>query len=109
IGPAAVTLLATQVFPAAGVGVAALLCLGGTLWFVAERRTEPAVARATGPVPSSERGRGVAAPRRVLLAPVYMLLGGMFVAVDLSTVSFAQHLGHKPLAGFILGTYALGS
>jgi MFS family permease len=33
----------------------------------------------------------------------------MFVSVDLSTVSFAQHLGHKPLAGFILGTYALGS
>jgi hypothetical protein len=33
----------------------------------------------------------------------------MFVAVDLSTVAFAQHFGHKPLAGFILGTYALGS
>jgi MFS family permease len=33
----------------------------------------------------------------------------MFVSIDLSTVSFAQHFGHKPLAGFILGTYALGS
>jgi MFS family permease len=40
---------------------------------------------------------------------VYMLLGAMFVSIDLSTVSFAQHFGHKPLAGFILGTYALGS
>jgi hypothetical protein len=40
---------------------------------------------------------------------VYVLLGAMFVSVDLSTVSFAQHFGHKPLAGFILGTYALGS
>ena len=37
------------------------------------------------------------------------VLGAMFVSVDLSTVSFAQHFGHKPLAGFILGTYALGS
>jgi predicted MFS family arabinose efflux permease len=109
IGPAAVTLLATQVFPAAGVGVAALLCLGGTLWFVAERRTEPAVARATGPVRRSERVRGIAAPGLVVLAPVYLLLGAMFVSVDLSTVSFAQHFGHKPLAGLILGTYALGS
>ncbi|HTX28684.1 MAG TPA: MFS transporter [Streptosporangiaceae bacterium] len=40
---------------------------------------------------------------------MYLLLGAMFVSVDLSTVSFAQHFGHKPLAGFILGTYALGS
>jgi len=44
-----------------------------------------------------------------VLAPVYLLLGAMFVSVDLSTVAFAQHFGHKPLAGFILGTYAFGS
>ena len=108
IGPAAVTLLATEVFPAAGVGVAALLCLGGTLWFAAQRRTEPAV-RAAGPVRQSRRAEGAPAPGLVVLAPVYLLLGAMFVSIDLSTVSFAQHFGHKPLAGFILGTYALGS
>jgi predicted MFS family arabinose efflux permease len=33
----------------------------------------------------------------------------MFVAVDLSTVAFATRFGHKALAGFILGAYALGS
>ena len=44
-----------------------------------------------------------------MLAPVYLLLGAMFVSIDLSTVAFAQHFGHKPLAGFILGTYAFGS
>jgi predicted MFS family arabinose efflux permease len=33
----------------------------------------------------------------------------MFISVDLSTVAFAAHAGHKPLAGFVLGTYALGS
>jgi MFS family permease len=44
-----------------------------------------------------------------VLVPVYVLLGAMFVSVDLSTVAFAQHAGHKPLAGFILGTYAFGS
>ncbi len=108
IGPAAVTLLATEVFPAAGVGVAAVLCLGGTLWFAAQRRTEPAV-RATGAVRQSRRAEGAPAPGLVVLAPVYLLLGAMFVSIDLSTVSFAQHFGHKPLAGFILGTYALGS
>jgi MFS family permease len=109
VGPAAVTLLATQVFPAAGVGVATLLCLGGTLWFLAERQTEPVVTRTAGPVQRRERARGAPAPGLVVLAPVYLLLGAMFVSIDLSTISFAQHFGHKPLAGFILGTYALGS
>jgi MFS family permease len=117
IGPAAVTLLATEVFPAAGVGVAALLCLAGTLWFLAQRRTEPAVVRAGRP-PDQPAGlarraarvrREAAAPGLVVLVPVYLLIGAMFVSIDLSTVSFAQHFGHKPLAGLILGTYALGS
>jgi MFS family permease len=119
IGPAAVTLLATEVFPAAGVGIAALLCVAGTLWFAAERGTEPVILRPEGPAGSphlrtsrvsrAARVRGAPAPGLVVLVPVYLLLGAMFVSVDLSTVAFAQQFGHKPLAGFILGTYALGS
>jgi MFS family permease len=67
------------------------------------------VTRTAGPVQRGERARGAPAPGLVVLAPVYFLLGAMFVSIDLSTISFAQHFGHKPLAGFILGTYALGS
>ena len=116
IGPAAVTLLATEILPASGVGVAALLCVLGTLWFAAQRGTEPVVVPPDWPVTRQPgqpgrpaRVRGAAAPGLVVLAPVYLLLGTMFVSIDLSTVAFAQHFGHKPLAGFILGTYALGS
>jgi len=119
IGPAAVTLLATEVFPASGVGVAALLCVTGTLWFAAQRGTEPVVVPPARPAPGRSghpgrlggvtRVRGAAAPGLVVLAPVYLLLGAMFVSIDLSTVAFAQDFGHKPLAGFILGTYAFGS
>jgi MFS family permease len=110
VGPAAVTLLATEVFPAAGVGTAALLCLAGTLWFVAQRSTEPAPMPVRGDgSPGPSRTRGAPAPGLVILVPVYLLLGAMFVSIDLSTVSFAQHFGHKPLAGLILGTYAFGS
>ncbi len=43
------------------------------------------------------------------MAPLYLSLGAMFASIDLSTVDFAQQQGHKPLAGFILGTYAFGS
>jgi MFS family permease len=112
VGPAAVTLLATQLFPASGVGAAALLCVAGSLWFAAQRGTEPAITPAPGQSRAlwgSGRVRGAPAPGLVVLAPVYLLLGAMFVAIDLSTVAFAQHFGHKPLAGFILGTYAFGS
>jgi MFS family permease len=121
VGPAAVTLLATEFVPASGVGVAALLCLLGTLWFAAQRGTEPVVVppdrpagrtgrpRRTGRAGRAGRTRGAAAPGLVVLAPVYLMLGAMFVSIDLSTVAFAQRFGHKPLAGFILGTYAFGS
>jgi len=109
VGPVAVTLLATEVYPASGIGVAAVLCLAGTLWFAAERATEPAVTPPEPGTGRTGRRRGAAATGLVVLTPVYLLLGAMFVSVDLSTVAFAQQFGHKPLAGFILGAYAFGS
>jgi MFS family permease len=125
IGPAAVTLLATQANPAAGVSCAALCALGGSLWFASQRSTEPplvadsrlAAPRPAEPSAASPRGRAafrgrraqLAAPSLVVLVPAYLFLGAMFVAIDLSTVAFATHFGHKSLAGLILGTYALGS
>jgi len=115
IGPASVTVLATQVHPAAGICTAAVLCLAGTLWFASQRETEPpAAAAAAHPAPPRSGGvtarqARLASPALAILMPVYLFLGAMFVTVDLSTVAFASHFGHKDLAGFILGTYALGS
>lgn len=123
IGPAAVTVLATQVHPAAGVVAAAIFALAGSLWFASQRSTEPPVTAAAGVgvgvggspaarrAPAADGGRRprLAAPGLVVLVPAYLFLGAMFVAVDLSTVAFATRLGHKALAGFILGCYALGS
>ena len=118
-GPAAVTLLATQVHPAAGVGCAAGCALAGSLWFASQRSTEPPVVTAatrhgaSGPASRRPTAGGrrsqLAAPGLVVLVPAYLFLGAMFVSVDLSTVAFATSFGHKPLAGFILGCYALGS
>jgi MFS family permease len=113
-----VTVLATEVYPAAGLFVATAACVAGVLWFVAQRATEPPVARpdplpAERMPPPARRAWGLrretAAPALIVLVPVYWFLGSMFVSVDLSTVAFAQHFGYKPLAGFVLGTYALGS
>jgi MFS family permease len=107
VGPAAVTLLATQVHPAAGVATAAICCLGGTLWFASQRGTEPPVKEVVHS--AGTKPRGLAAPGLVVLVPAYLFLGAMFVSVDLSTVDFAARAGYKPLAGVILGCYALGS
>jgi MFS family permease len=154
VGPVIVTVLATEVYPAAGLALATLLCVTGTLLFAAQRRTEPRpLARRPGPAPSAAaetpppplsapvaaapppsapspsaapraappaaapraalaawRGRFRApAPGLIVLVPVYWCLGVTFASVDLSTIAFAQEHGHKPLAGFLLGCYALGS
>jgi MFS family permease len=111
IGPAAVTLLATEVNPAAGVAVAMVACLTGTLLFAAQRCTEPPAGPARKPQPAAKTATAVRIPARglVTLVPVYLCLGAMFGTIDLSTVDFAQEHGHKPLAGFIIGAYALGS
>jgi len=108
LGPATVTILATELAPSAGIAVAVVLCVLGSLWFAAQRSTEPALASRPATSQSAPTGR-LAAPGLVVMMPAYMCLGAMFVCIDLSTVAFAQHFGHKPLAGFILGTYALGS
>jgi MFS family permease len=116
IGPAVVTLLATDVYPAAGVAAAMAACVAGTLWFAAQRRTEPApqpAGRVRGkrgkPASPGRAARSAAAPGLVTLVPVYWCLGAMFATIDLSTVAFAAEHGHKQVAGLALGLYALGS
>ena len=119
IGPALVTLLATQFIPASGIVAAIVLCIGGTVLFALQRRTEPALKPRPAPfAPASEppASAGVRMARIRLpaaglatLAPAFLLIGAMFSSIDLSTVAFASELGHRPVAGLILGTYALGS
>jgi len=112
VGPALVTLLATAVYPAAGVGAAMAMCVTGTLLFAAQRRTEPPV-RADPPPgsrPPPRRSRiWAAVPGLVTLVPVYGFLGAMFATIDLSTVAFAAEHGHISVAGLVLGAYAFGS
>ena len=126
LGPVIVTILATEVYPASGVAAAMLLCVTGTLLLAAQRGTEPAPRNrprpaaeplpvmAPAPVADAVAGAGPGrfrppAAGLTALAPIYWCLGVTFAAIDLSTIAFAQEHGHKPLAGLILGSYALGS
>jgi MFS family permease len=118
VGPAAVTLLATNVHPAAGICAAAIFCVIGTLWFAAQRDTQPALSPVASQPAAAQQSRPsavsakrfeLASPVLPVLMPVYVFLGAMLVTIDLSTVAFAAHFGHKALSGLILGAFALGS
>ena len=103
-GPALVTVLATQVLPVAGIVGAGVLAVAGSLMLAALRGTEPP-AQPGG----HAGGRAIAVPGMPAIMAVFAGLGAMFGTIDLSTVAFASQHHHKPLAGLILGTYALGS
>ncbi|MFI0350493.1 MFS transporter [Actinomadura sp. 9N407] len=105
-GPLIVTALATAVHPAAGLGTAASFTLVGCLLLAGQRGTEPPPR----PRPPGARARGVLGnPAMLVMIPVFLLLGVVFAAIDVSGVAFAEEEGHKAMAGVLLGCYALGS
>ena len=106
VGPILVTVLATAWHPVAGMGVAVVACVGGTLAFTAQRSTEPPVQ-----VRSRESGPRPAMPWRTVipLAVAAAALGTLFGAVEVATVAFAGEQGSEAYAGPLLALYALGS
>src|ERR1700733_9754141 len=74
VGPAAVTLLAAQVHPAAGVTCAALCALGGAPWVASQRSTEPAVVTVALEQASPSRRAAAVARRSRLAAPGLLVL-----------------------------------
>ncbi|WP_395659112.1 MFS transporter [Nocardioides sp.] len=106
LGPILVTVLATAVHPVAGIAVAVVACVGGTLAFCAQRATEPPAhprTGSTGPRPVMPW------PTVVPLAVVCAALGLLFGAAEVTTVAFADEQGHKALSGALLALWALGS
>ncbi|NYG55686.1 MFS transporter [Nocardioides perillae] len=106
LGPIVVTLLATTVSPAAGLGVAVVAGVGGGLAFAAQGATAPPVhARETG------APRGPRLPWRTFapLVVVSAMLGVLFGAAEVTTVAFAEEQGSQAWAGLLLALWALGS
>jgi len=106
LGPILVTVLATAWDPAAGLAVAVLACVVGTLAFCAQRSTEPPAHP-----PSRSGGHRPPMPWRTVvpLAVVSAALGVLFGAAEVATVAFAQEQGRQAYAGGLLALYALGS
>ena len=105
-GPILVTVLATAVHPAAGLGTALVTGLLGTLTLASQRSTEPpphprVVVRAH----RSRMPWATIAP----LALVSACIGVLFGSIEVTTVAFAEEVGNKTYAGPLLALYALGS
>ena len=106
IGPILVAVLATNISPVLGLGVAIVAGVGGSLAFAAQRDTEP-------PSHPHDRTGGARPPmpwRTVVpLALVCLMLGVLFGAAEVTTVAFADEQGHQGYAGGLLALWALGS
>jgi MFS family permease len=106
IGPTVATVLATQWHPWAGLGLALVTGVPGTLLLAAQRGSQP--------VP--HRGHHASGPRAdmpwppvIILAAVSFALGSMFAAAEVSTVAFSAEHHAKPYAGVLLACWAAGS
>ncbi len=106
IGPTIATVLATTWHPWAGLGLALVTGLVGSLALAAQRGTQPPPHRVT-----SESGPRPAMPWGpvIILGGVSMALGSMFAAAEVSTVAFSGEQHAKSYAGVLLALWALGS
>lgn len=106
LGPIIVTVLATAWHPVAGILVAVVACVSGTLWFTSQRGTEPPAHARTG----TSGPRALMPWRTVVpLAVVCAALGVLFGAAEVTTVAFADERGHKAVSGALLALWAFGS
>ncbi|WP_461030312.1 MFS transporter, partial [Streptomyces sparsus] len=104
-GPVLAAFLCVGLFPTAGTLTAAALLLVGTLWFAAQRRTEPPV--------SPREADGGRSPARIsgmpALLATFLCTGAVFGSMEVVTIAFADGLGLRSAAGVLLALQAGGS
>ncbi|MFJ4190458.1 MFS transporter [Kitasatospora sp. NPDC089509] len=121
-GPVLAMLLCTGLAPEAGLLTAGALGTTGALLFAAQRRTEPPLAgRSLAEPPMAGRssdgrssdGGKHGSPLRVpglrVLALTFLATGMVFGANEVTTVAYAESLGHRAAAGPLLALVAAGS
>ena len=108
IGPTVATVLATTWHPWAGLALALVSGLTGTLYLAAQRDTQPdphPPDRRRGAAPGPAMPWATVAP----LVVVSLALGSMFAAAEVTTVAFSGEQHAKSYAGVLLALWAMGS
>ena len=104
-GPLIVTVAATGIHPAAGVAVAGALTVIGCSTLAAQRRTEPVPRTRADGAP----GGSVVGPGMLVLITVFVIMGFVFTAIEITAVAFADSVGNRGAAGPLLSIFAFGS
>ena len=106
LGPIAVAVLATTWHPVAGLAIAIVACVAGTLVFSSQTGTAPHPhPRSTQTGPRPDMGWRAVIP----LAIVCAALGVLFGAAEVTTVAFAEEHHHTSMSGVLLALWAAGS
>ncbi len=104
-GPPLVTILATRLWPPAGlIAGAAAMAVGGFL-LLAQRSTEPPPSGR----PAGDREGRLLVPGLFVLLPVMACVGAIFGSVEVTSVAFADAHHHVAAAGWVLAGFAFGS
>jgi len=104
-GPPIVLLLATGMFPEAGLAAAAILLLMGALPFSTLKNTEPA------PASNGQKTNKPAIfnPSVLFLSLTLLAFGGIFGVLEVTTVAFTKKFDIASLAFYPLSAAAIGS
>jgi MFS family permease len=104
-GPALATILATAVWPPAGLVVCTVATIVGMSFLLAQTSTQPPRRTDTG-----GESLGLRLPLAVVAVTlIATALGLMFGAFDISAVAFADEHGLKSVSGLILAVLSVGS
>jgi MFS family permease len=106
VGPPLATILATAVAPASALNIAATLLIIGSALLAVQRGTQPLPSR------HDDEPRATSAirlPVVVIIGVIFLLLGGVFGATDVTVVAFAQQRDAGAMAGVLLALFAVGS
>ncbi|MDN6666039.1 MAG: MFS transporter [Brevibacterium sp.] len=104
-GPVVATVLATAVWPPAGIILSMLTAGIGSALLYAQKSTEPPPIERT----TEAKGHVFSNPGIFAIIIVNVFLGVNFGAIDVIAVAFADEQGVKSLAGILLSAFALGS
>lgn len=106
LGPVVATTLATTVAPWSAVATALVLMLMGGYLFLGQRSTEPVPVVV---VEKHAKGSVMRSGAMIGLVAVFMCVGGIFGATDVSVVAFTAEHGRPEMAGVLLGIFSAGS
>jgi MFS family permease len=97
--------LSLSLFPEAGPLAAALILAVGTALFVVQKSTEPP----PHPAETASLGSAIRYPAVLTLTIALGAVGAIFGTAEVAVIAFAEALGDKAAASWVLAIYASGS